>query len=203
MKHSKKSILLVIMIIVMLMTAAMLVVGCGNDNTANKDKDAVKTEQSADATEESPADKATKSDSKPADSHEAKATSDHAGSFETKTETTNGTKANKVDKATEATKPTQATNAAVCYVSVEGYCSSKTITIQSGDTAYSVLKKTGATVSAENTSMGIYVKGINGRFASGSSGWKYSVNGSEPNYSAGSYSVKSGDTVKWYWGSAY
>ena len=50
--------------------------------------------------------------------------------------------------ATTASPTTQATQAKnVCYVTVEGYCSGKSITLQGGDTAYSVLTRTGASVS--------------------------------------------------------
>lgn len=98
----------------------------------------------------------------------------------------------------------QATQAQkVCYITIEGYCSSKAVTLQGGDTVYSVLTRSGAAVSAGNSQYGIYVNGINGRFASGSSGWMYSVNGYTPNVGCGSYSVSSGDNIRWYWDSAY
>ena len=109
------------------------------------------------------------------------------------------------ESATQAQQTTaQATQAQkVCYITIEGYCSSKAVTLQGGDTVYSVLTRSGAAVSAENSQYGIYVNGINGRFASGSSGWMYSVNGYTPNVGCGSYSVSSGDNIRWYWGSAY
>lgn len=109
------------------------------------------------------------------------------------------------ESATQAQQSTaQATQAQkVCYITIEGYCSSKAVTLQGGDTVYSVLTRSGAAVSAENSQYGIYVNGINGRFASGSSGWMYSVNGYTPNVGCGSYSVSSGDNIRWYWDSAY
>lgn len=109
------------------------------------------------------------------------------------------------ESATQAQQTTaQATQAQkVCYITIEGYCSSKAVTLQGGDTVYSVLTRSGAVVSAENSQYGIYVNGINGRFASGSSGWMYSVNGYTPNVGCGSYSINSGDNIRWYWGSAY
>lgn len=109
------------------------------------------------------------------------------------------------ESATQAQQTTaQATQAQkVCYITIEGYCSNKAVTLQGGDTVYSVLTRSGAAVSAENSQYGIYVNGINGRFASGSSGWMYSVNGYTPNVGCGSYSVSSGDNIRWYWGSAY
>lgn len=199
MKRSKKSLLLIIAMIVMLLTASLAMTACGSGDAKGDDSNNTKTEQSADNgfadepidDEEAAADneKSDKTDSGKSDSKSGK----------TDKKETNKTSAT---KATQATQP--ATEAAkVCYVSVEGYCSGKAITLQGGDTAYSVLTRTGASVSAENSSMGVYVNGINGRFASGSSGWKYSVNGWEPNYSAGKYAVQPGDKVSWYWGSAY
>lgn len=200
MKRSKTRLLAVLAVMVMVLTASVVMTACGSDQTKDADRTDVKTEQTSEShdTDETAQEKA--SEEAAGSTSETKKSESSSAS---KSSEKSGTKSTQATQATQPTKATQATNAAVCYVSVEGYCSGKAITLQGGDTAYSVLKKTGATVSAENTSMGIYVKGINGRFASGSSGWKYSVNGSEPNYSAGSYSVKSGDTVKWYWGSAY
>ncbi len=122
-----------------------------------------------------------------------------------KEDTKDQKKANKTKKPTKKTaaKETQkATKANVCYVTVEGYCSGKSVSLQGGDTAYSVLKRSGASVSAENSAYGVYVKGINGRFEfdeGPSSGWKYSVNGTSPNKAADKCSVSKGDTVKWYY----
>lgn len=182
MKRSKKSLMLILTMMIMMLAASLLMTACGNADVQSDGSSEIKTEQAA--------------DKEAANEH-----IDDEAAAENKA-------ADKKDSNTESTKATQAatqatTQAAVCYVSVEGYCSSKAITLQGGDTAYSVLKRTGATVSAEGTEFGVYVNGINGRFASGDSGWKYSVNGAEPNTSSNNYSVKSGDTVKWYWGSAY
>lgn len=94
----------------------------------------------------------------------------------------------------------------ICYVTVEGYCQDKEIKIKSTDTAYSVLKKTGATVNARKTQYGIYVAGINGlnEFDKGAdSGWMYSVNGTPPNDSAGDVKVHKGDKIKWYYVTEY
>lgn len=114
----------------------------------------------------------------------------------TKKQTKNTTR-----KATK--KPTtKATQANVCYVTVEGYCSGKSVSLQGGDTAYSVLKQSGASVSAEKSQYGLYVKGINGRFEfdeGPASGWKYSVNGSTPSKAADKCGISKGDVVKWYY----
>ena len=107
-------------------------------------------------------------------------------------------------KATAADKTTTAATQAqqVCYISIDGYCSGKAISIKGGDTAYSILTRSGARVSGS----GSYVKGINGlyEFDKGpQSGWKYSVNGYTPNVGAGSYSVKAGDNISWYYVTSY
>ena len=198
MKRSKKSLILILTMIIMMLAASFMMTACGNADMQGDDSSEIKTEQAADkeAANEH-IDDETAAENKAADKKEAD-----------KPDVKSDKKDSKKDSKTESSKVTQpatqaATQAAVCYVSVEGYCSSKAITLQGGDTAYSVLKRTGAAVSAEGTDFGVYVNGINGRFASGDSGWKYSVNGAEPNTSSNNYSVKSGDTVKWYWGSAY
>ena len=89
-----------------------------------------------------------------------------------------------------------------CYVSVDDYCDGAQIKISSGDSAYTVLKKTGAVVSARKTQYGIYVEGINGLFEfdkGDTSGWMYSVNGVNPNKSCDKYKIKKGDQVVWYY----
>lgn len=48
--------------------------------------------------------------------------------------------------------------------------------------------------------MGVYVAAINGyaeKDQGGESGWKYAVNGSYPNYSAGACTLSDGDAVTW------
>lgn len=139
--------------------------------------------------------KAKKSEAAKKPAHATKTAKDEKKST-TKKPTKNTTK-----KATK--KPTtKTTQANVCYVTVDGYCSGKSVSLQGGDTAYSVLKQSGASVSAEKSQYGLYVKGINGRFEfdeGPASGWKYSVNGSSPSKSADKCSVSKGDVVKWYY----
>lgn len=108
----------------------------------------------------------------------------------------------KKQKKSTTKATTKATQANVCYVTVDGYCSGKSVSLQGGDTVYSVLKQCGASVSAEKSQYGVYVKGINGRFEfdeGPASGWKYSVNGSNPSKAADKCSVGKGDIVKWYY----
>lgn len=80
--------------------------------------------------------------------------------------------------------------------------SSGTFTFNKGATAYDALCALGLSVNASSTSMGIYVAAIGGlaeKEHGSMSGWKYAVNGSEPNYSAGGYELQDGDSVSWYY----
>ena len=76
-------------------------------------------------------------------------------------------------------------------------CSVKLI---EGFTVYNALGSTGLEINSRETQYGTYVTSING-LAEGShggeSGWKYSVNGSEPNVACSKYVLKDGDVVKW------
>lgn len=81
-----------------------------------------------------------------------------------------------------------------------GGSSTYTVTLSSGASAYDALIATGANVNARSTVQGIYVVAINGyaeKDQGGESGWKYAVNGSYPNYSAGAYTLSDGDSVLW------
>ena len=81
-----------------------------------------------------------------------------------------------------------------------GSSSSYTVSLDSGATAYDALVATGAGINARSTAMGVYVAAINGyaeKDQGGESGWKYAVNGTYPNYSAGSYTLSDGDAVTW------
>ncbi|OQR57262.1 DUF4430 domain-containing protein [Bacillus sp. CDB3] len=83
----------------------------------------------------------------------------------------------------------------------EGYLlGAKKVDVQDGDTVYSVLKSTGLDVDAMGSKGDVYVKGIENLYekdVNDNSGWKYRVNGSFPNRSAGVVTVKPGDTVEW------
>lgn len=81
-----------------------------------------------------------------------------------------------------------------------GLSSSYTVSLDSGATAYDALVATGAGVNARSTAMGVYVAAVNGyaeKDQGGESGWKYAVNGSYPNYSAGVCTLSDGDAVTW------
>ncbi|MES9663355.1 hypothetical protein CN941_01990 [Bacillus cereus] len=83
----------------------------------------------------------------------------------------------------------------------EGYLlGAKKVDVQEGDTVYSVLTGTGLDVDASGSKGDVYVKGIENLYekdVNDNSGWKYRVNGSFPNRSAGVVTVKPGDTVEW------
>lgn len=100
---------------------------------------------------------------------------------------------NDIDRATKANVPSSGV-----------LLSNMTVEIRSGDSVYDVLKRAcdqrGLVVAAENTGLGIYVAGIGGLYekaAGGESGWKYKVNGSYPNDSAGDVGVSDGDVIEW------
>lgn len=77
-----------------------------------------------------------------------------------------------------------------------------TATFAPGATAYDALKACGLSVNASSSPLGIYVSAIGGlaeKEHGGTSGWKYAVNGVEPSYSCGSYTLSDGDQVAWYY----
>ncbi|HWQ42609.1 MAG TPA: X2-like carbohydrate binding domain-containing protein [Desulfosporosinus sp.] len=79
---------------------------------------------------------------------------------------------------------------------------STTMSLESGDTPYSVLvRKLGQSkVTVDGAGSSFYVSGIDGMNAGDdgpSSGWMYSVNGDYPSSSAGSYKLKKGNKVAW------
>lgn len=83
-----------------------------------------------------------------------------------------------------------------CYVTIEGFCSNMAISLQGGDTVYSVTSRTGASLSGSSS----YVTGINGRMEKSegaSSGWAYTLNGSQVWKAANGCSVSAGDNVCW------
>lgn len=93
------------------------------------------------------------------------------------------------------------------YVPSNGTILAKsTVEFKEGYSVYDVLKATcsaaGINLSAKNSSMGIYVEGINNIFefdCGGTSGWMYSVNGTAPNHSSSQHKVKDGDNIVWYY----
>lgn len=79
-----------------------------------------------------------------------------------------------------------------------------TVTLLSGDTAFTLLKRVldnrSIALAYSGSEESLYVKAIDNlsEFDKGpESGWMYTVNGSFPNKSAGSYSLNNGDVVRW------
>lgn len=79
-----------------------------------------------------------------------------------------------------------------------------TVTIQDGDTAFTALKRAledkSIAIDYSGSGSSTYVKSIGGlaEFDKGKeSGWMYSVNGVFPKISAGSYTLKNGDVLRW------
>jgi len=82
------------------------------------------------------------------------------------------------------------------------YFARKKYELSQGETAYSILQRTGLTlrVSTHPKYAGVYVEAINGfgEFDAGPlSGWMYKVNGEFPGYSASLYMLKDNDEVEW------
>ncbi|MEC0173111.1 DUF4430 domain-containing protein [Paenibacillus graminis] len=85
--------------------------------------------------------------------------------------------------------------------------SSTTVALNAGETAYSLLiRQLGSRVAATTSGGSTYVVAIDGlkEFDRGpKSGWKYSVNGSDPGFSAGDYKLNNGDVLVWYYTTDY
>ncbi|WP_060862422.1 S-layer homology domain-containing protein [Paenibacillus riograndensis] len=85
--------------------------------------------------------------------------------------------------------------------------SSTTVALNAGETAYSLLiRQLGSRVTATTSGGSMYVVAIDGlrEFDRGpKSGWKYSVNGSDPGFSAGDYKLNNGDVLVWYYTTDY
>jgi hypothetical protein len=197
----------------------ILAASCSTDNVASDSESQTVSSQDSEAAESIDADsgetaatsaskasgnssEASNSDTVKEPSKVTKPKSVTRSSSDTKTSSKSDASSKSSTKSTEATKQSQSSSSSVCYITVEGYCTNKSITLQGGDTVYSILKRTGASVSGSKS----YVKGINGlyEFDKGpQSGWMYSVNGSTPNVSCGSYKVKAGDKIKWYYVTSY
>ena len=74
--------------------------------------------------------------------------------------------------------------------------------LKEGATAFSILSETGLSYKKTGFGSATYVRAINGLAEKDHgplSGWMYKVNGVAPNISAGSYKLKKGDQVVWYY----
>lgn len=119
----------------------------------------------------------------------------------------NGTESGATTPAPQEPTPAPA-NTVTVTVSVSSsavgspVASSGTFTFDKGATAYDALCALGLSVNASSTSMGVYVSAIGGlaeKEHGATSGWMYSVNGVQPNQSAGGYVLSDGDSVSWYY----
>lgn len=95
-------------------------------------------------------------------------------------------------------------NVSITGLNGKAVIAQKTVTLKSGDTPYSVLKRVAAEhdIEVESTGSGssVYVTGINGLYelAYGpGSGWMFSINGVFHQKSAGVIKLKPGDDLKW------
>lgn len=196
--------LLIIVLIVILVLATILV-GCGGSGTTATQEEGSKTAVTEETVEKF-AEESTDEETFPTES----AKQDNKEQYSSQATTKESTKATESTKSTQqatkaATKPAQQTTKVteavkICYITIDGYCSSKSIEINNGDSVYDILKKSGANISARTTGYGLYVEGINGRFEfdeGPTSGWVYTVNGSRISKSCDKCEVKSGDKIVW------
>lgn len=87
-----------------------------------------------------------------------------------------------------------------CTITIQDFCTDKQFEIESGDTVYDVLKKTEVDMGASPSGDGVFIDGINGKYAGDegeTSGWIYTVNGEKPDESSDKYEVKPGDVIVW------
>lgn len=103
-----------------------------------------------------------------------------------------------------STNPTEKVTVSVETHSIgKGYIvHPKEITLRKDDTAFTVMERAVGSGSVQYIGSGasLYVQAIDGlgEFDEGpESGWLYEVNGKFPEYSAGLYTVKDGDTIRW------
>lgn len=106
-------------------------------------------------------------------------------------------------------KPVTETKIISVYIQVKGINEnliSQTVNVQKESTAFSVLKEVASQNQIKTTTSGfgtmVYVTGIGDlkeKQHGNSSGWLYKVNDVSPNKSAGSYELKDGDRVQWYY----
>ncbi|MEH7462976.1 DUF4430 domain-containing protein [Bacillus thuringiensis] len=84
------------------------------------------------------------------------------------------------------------------------------VELQDGDTVFKVLgrtlKKKGIQMEYTGSGSNVYVRGINNLYEKSKgtgSGWMYRVNGVAVNKGAGSYKVKQGDKIEWFYSLDY
>jgi len=76
----------------------------------------------------------------------------------------------------------------------------QTMVLQPGDTAFSLLQRSGVAINYTRSFLGVYVSAIGGlreRTAGGQSGWVFEVNGQRPSMSADRFVPRTGDEIVW------
>jgi len=114
-----------------------------------------------------------------------------------------------VRQIANATTTTQQTRAAVSFA-IDGsaavpygydiFMPARAMTLNSGDTVFDLLGRSGVPVQSRGGGMTAYVVAIGGlaeKDCGGTSGWVYEVNGTRPNMSCGRYQPQNGDAIVW------
>ena len=72
--------------------------------------------------------------------------------------------------------------------------------LNSGDSVFDLLSRSGVTVESSKSFLGVYVSAIGGlreKACGSASGWVYEVNGAQPSASSDKYLPKNGDVIVW------
>lgn len=202
-------------ILALALSALLLLASCGapqNAETDRSNENPPAASQGSPAAPDRTAPAAPEETTSPAEApHQSSPTAD------TKADANADTKANTKattppadTKPAPAPQPEPAPQAQTVTLSVQGSKTTGmilpacTLTLQEGDTAFSVLSRTlrEKKIQMESSGSGesVYVKGIANlyEFDEGpQSGWSYRVNGQMPSKSAGAYVLAPGDRVEW------
>ncbi|WLR42717.1 DUF4430 domain-containing protein [Bacillus carboniphilus] len=164
----------------------------------------VEKKSDSSTTTRAPNEEKSKSNTKASESEKQKETES------TKATSSPSAKSEKTEGKTK--KPVEEKQTNTAYTKIVGHSDigtilSKTeITIEDGDTAFNILvaatKKQNMQLEYSGSGSTVYIKGINNlyEFDYGPySGWKYRVNGTFPNKSAGAVTLQKGDYVEWFY----
>lgn len=195
--NKMKKCFFVVVTIIFTLLISLAMVSCDNGKAAGDEASKKATVEKADKSDETVGEEPKQSESTEESGEDVSSDESSKSVSEEKNIKNNNSKA-KTAADSSAKKTTQTQAKSTCYISIDGYCSNKSIEVKSGDSVYSILMRSGASVSGSSS----YVRGINGLFEfdkGPQSGWKYSVNGSTPGVGCGSYKVKAGDRIRWYY----
>ena len=151
-KKKKRSFAIAVMLIIMTFALCMTLISCGGNESAGNDSNKAQSEQRMDArADEKDVGDTGVSDQEDIAGKPQKENKNDKEDVNRKTEPQKSTQKS-VEKSTQTETQKATTEAAtqakkVCYITIEGYCSSKEIRLQGGDTAYSILCRSGASVS--------------------------------------------------------